>query len=184
MTIPPLQDVGATHRRFGPISPPFSPHGLKCLESTILSRRMGCGKTQMVVFLSLGPRTASRRSSRSLRLPPILAPAANTGILFNHGIHEAEATAATAVATTATRVAAMRTATRTAAMQRRRRDDGNATVATRRRRRTGSDATAAGIDTDNNQLVPHGSDHRMHNLAQSTFSGNYNYKLILDKVFN
>ena len=96
--------------------------------------------------------------------------------IFNHGVHEAEGTAATAVATTTTRVAATRmvtrTATRTAATQRRQRIDGNATAATQRRRRAGSDATAAGIDTDSNQLVPHGSDHRLHNLAQSTFSGN------------
>jgi hypothetical protein len=28
----------------------------------------------------------------------------------------------------------------------------------------------------------HGSDHRMHNLVGSTFSGNYKYELKLDKV--
>ena len=53
-------------------------------------------------------------------LPPILAPAANTGVLFNHGVHEAAATAAMAVATTTTRVAVTR---------RRRWDGGDATVA-------------------------------------------------------
>jgi hypothetical protein len=42
-------------------------------------------------------------------LPPILAPAANTGVLFNHGIYEAAATAATAVAMTTMRVAAANT---------------------------------------------------------------------------
>ena len=34
MTIPPPQDVQATHRRFDPISPPFPPPALKCPTST------------------------------------------------------------------------------------------------------------------------------------------------------
>ncbi len=59
-------------------------------------------------------------------LPPILAPAANTGLLFNHGVYEAAATAVAAVATTTMRVAARRTAT--AATQRQRRDGSNATA--------------------------------------------------------
>ncbi len=71
-------------------------------------------------------------------LPPIIAPAANMDVLFNHGVHEAAATGATVVATMTSRVAATRTAT----------------AAMRQQQRHGGNATAAGIDTDNNQLVP------------------------------
>ncbi len=69
-------------------------------------------------------------------LPPILAPAANTGVLFNHGVHEAIADSGDGGGTDNNE------------------GGGDVTAATRRQRRDGSDATAAGIDTDNNQLVP------------------------------
>ena len=70
-------------------------------------------------------------------LPPIIAPAANTGVLFNHGVHEAAVTVGTAVATTTMR----------AATQQRQRDSSNVTAATQWQQPNGSNATAAGIDT-------------------------------------
>ena len=66
MTIPPPQDVQATNRSFDSISPPFSPQALKCPNPKILLWHMERGKMQMVVFLSLVLRTATRRSSRLL----------------------------------------------------------------------------------------------------------------------
>jgi hypothetical protein len=71
-----------------------------------------------------------------ISLPPILAPAANTGVLFNHGVHEATANSGDGSGSNNNE------------------GGGDATAATRRQQRDGSDATAAGIDTDNNQLVP------------------------------
>ena len=85
-------------------------------------------------------------------LPPILAPAANTGVLFNHGVYVAAATAARAVATTTTMVAATRMAM--VATQQRRRDGGIVTTMTQQRQHVSGIAAAAGIYTDNNQLVP------------------------------
>jgi hypothetical protein len=134
---------GASSRIPAKVAPPVTPSGAKrsSLKNGTRGRRPSLPRCPSIVgraalsYIVVPPAILrilqpQPQPAPFILLPPILAPAANTGVLVNHGVYEVAATAVTVVATMTTRVAAMRTAT--AATRWRQCNGGNVTAATRR----------------------------------------------------